>query len=310
MIRLSIVVPVFNEQKNIKEFYKRLKPVVKKITNQHEIIFIDDGSYDTSLDLLKKLRERDSRVKIILFARNFGHMPAVDAGLANANGDLVAVMDADLQDPPEVIPKMIEKVKEGYDVVYGIKRKRKEGIIRRLLFSYFYWFLNKLSFYKMPLDAGTFSIMSSRVVKILVSLPEKNKYLSGLRAWAGFSQTGIVYERGRRFSGKPASLTRLIKLALDGIISFSYVPLRLASFLGFVFASLAFLGIVGVFTLRFFFGFGIVGWASTMSTILLVGGIQLITLGIIGEYLARIYEEVKNRPPYIITEKIGFSRGN
>lgn len=305
-IILSVVVPIFNESGNINQLYSRLNEVLRKISREHEIIFINDGSSDNSLALLKKIRRKDKKIKIISFSRNFGHMAAVDAGLTNAKSEWVIVMDGDLQDPPEVIPKMLVRAKEGFDVVYGVKKKRKEGVIKRTLFSMFYRLFDMLSPYKMPANAGTFSLMNKKVVKLIVSLPEKNKFVSGLRAWTGFSQVGVEYERSARHAGEPASLKRLTKLALDGIISFSYIPLRIASILGFIFATFAFLAIIGVFVLRIFFGFGIVGWASTMSAVLFVGGIQLITLGIIGEYLARIYDEVKNRPKYIISEKLGF----
>ncbi|MBI4058764.1 glycosyltransferase family 2 protein [Candidatus Microgenomates bacterium] len=307
-MKISLVIPAFNEEKNLPLLYQRLKPVLRKVGRDHEIIFINDGSIDNTLGVIKKLRGRDKKIRLISFSRNFGHMPAIDAGLIHAKGDWVVLMDADLQDPPEIIPQMVAKAKEGFEVVYGVKQKRKESLLRRFLFTIFYRLLNMVSIYKMPLDAGTFSLMSQRVVKILTNLPERNKYLSGLRAWTGFTQVGVVYERGKRSSGQQASIRRLIKLALDGVISFSYLPLRLASFLGFICALVAFISIIGVFILRIFFGFGIAGWASTMSTILLVGGIQLITLGILGEYLARIYDEVKNRPKYIIEEKIGFSK--
>lgn len=305
-VKLSIVIPIYNEEKNIHELYRRLKGVVGDITKEHELIFINDGSKDDSLNLLCELHNHDSKVKIINFSRNFGHMPAIDAGLTYCSGEKIVIMDADLQDPPEVISKMWGKSEEGYDVVFGVKEKRKESILRKFLFSSFYRLLDKVSEHKMPLDAGTFSLIDKKIVKILNSLPERNKYFSGLRSWTGFKQTGVVYERGARFAGQEASLSRLIKLALDGMVSFSYIPLRLASFLGFIFATLAFAMIFFVIVTRIFFGFGIVGWASTISTVLLIGGVQLITLGIIGEYLARIYDEVKNRPEYIVAEKVGF----
>lgn len=303
---LSVVIPIFNEEKNLSELYTRLKNTLVSITKNHEIIFVDDGSFDNSLELLKDFNKQDPHVKVISFSRNFGHMPAISAGLKLASGEKVVLMDADLQDPPEVIEKMYLKSQEGYNVVYGTKTKRKEGWLKRFLFASFYRILNSISQYKMPLDAGTFSLFDKKVADILVNLPERNKYFSGLRSWVGFSQTSVTYERGARSLGDATSFKKLIKLALDGMVSFSYIPLRLASFLGFIFALIAFGFIVLVFLARFFLGFGIVGWASTMSTVLFIGGVQLITLGIIGEYLARIYDEVKNRPEYIISQKIGF----
>lgn len=304
-ITLTVVIPIFNEEKNIPVLYKRLKKVINKISKSHEIIFVDDGSSDTSLEVIKKLRIKDKKIKAISFSRNFGHMPAVIAGLKESIGQKVVIMDADLQDPPEVITRMWKKSEEGFDVIYGVKKKRKEGILRKLLFKIFYRILNSISTYKMPLDAGTFSLIDKKVVLILGSLQEKNKYLSGLRSWSGFRQTGITYERGKRFMGKEASLRRLSKLALDGMISFSYLPLRLATFLGFVCSLLSIIGIITVMILRIFFGIGLIGWASTITTILLLSSVQLITLGIIGEYLARIYDEVKSRPEYIISKTFG-----
>lgn len=304
--KISVVTPVFNEEGNIPVLYNKLSEVLAKLTDRYEIIFIDDGSIDKTPQILKALRRKDKKVKYITFSRNFGHMSALNAGLQFATGERVVIMDADLQDPPEVITKMYRKALQGYNVVYGIKTKRKEGVVKRSLFNYYYKILDKISSYKMPLDAGTFSIIDKKVLSILKNLPERNKYFSGLRAWVGFKQTGIVYERSARLKGKPSSLKKLFKLALDGFFSFSYLPLKAASFFGFIFASIAFVMIVFVIIGRIFFKLGIVGWASTLSAILLIGGVQLITLGIIGEYLARIYDQVKNRPEYIISDKKGF----
>src|SRR5258708_18003281 len=275
-ITLTVVIPVFNEEKNIPVLYHRLKKVLNQISDSHEIIFVDDGSVDSSLMVIKNLRIKDKKIKAISFSRNFGHMPAVIAGLNKSVGQKVVIMDADLQDPPEVITKMWKKSKDGFDVIYGVKKKRKEGILRKVLIKIFYRILNSISAYKMRLDAGSFSLIDKKVVLVLVSLPEKNKYLSGLRSWSGFRQTGIIYERGKRFEGKEASLRRLTKLALDGMVSFSYLPLRLATFLGFLCSILSILAIITVAILRIFFGVGLIGWASTITTILLLSSVQLI----------------------------------
>jgi len=308
MIKISAVVPIFNEEGNIPILYTKLKDTFIKIDKNFEIIFVNDGSYDNSFKILENISRKDKKVKVISFSRNFGHMAALNAGLSYSSGQKVAVMDADMQDPPHIIEKMYKKSLEGYDVVYGIKRNRKENALRRFLFKSFYKVLDKISSLKMPLDAGTFSILDKKVVDIIVNLPEKNKYFSGLRAWAGFKQTGVVYERAKRYKGNEASFARLFKLAMDGIISFSFVPLKIASFLGFIFSAFAFILIIVLFILKFFVNLGFVGWTSTISTILFIGGIQLITLGIIGEYLARIYDEVKRRPEYIIESKINFKK--
>lgn len=304
--QLSIVIPIYNEEENIEELNKRLFPALKETKVSYEVIFINDGSRDSSLKILKRIQRKNKYIRLISFSRNFGHMPAITAGLKNATGKKIVIMDADLQDPPELINQLYKKSLEGFNVVYGIKIKRKESIFRKWMFSLFYRLMNSISTYKMPLDSGTFSIIDRKVVDIICGLSERNKYFSGLRAWTGFKQTGIIYERGSRFSGNEATLARLFKLAIDGFISFSYLPLRLASFIGFGLAIISFVFIFLILLARIFFSIGIVGWVSTMSAILFIGGIQLITLGIIGEYLGRIYDEVKNRPEYIISEKLGF----
>lgn len=304
-VNISVVIPVFNEEKNIPVLYERLKKELSLLSNSYEIIFVNDASSDKSIDEIKKIRKENKKVKFISFSRNFGHMSALNAGINFTKGEIVILMDADLQDPPEVISKMYNKLITGYDVVYGIKTNRKEGLIKKSLFRSFYIILNKISSFKMPLDSGTFSIMNKKVINILKNLPERNKYLSGLRSWVGFKQTGVIYERAKRYSGKPVSFGKLVSLAINGFVSFSYIPLRVATFFGFILAILSFVMILFVFFARFYLGWGIVGWTSTLTAILFIGGIQLITLGIIGEYLARIYDEVKNRPEYIISEKSG-----
>lgn len=307
-IKISVVVPIFNEEGNINILYTKLRETLLKIDRNYEIVFINDGSIDNSYKLLKTIGKKDKKVKILSFSRNFGHMSAINAGLELCGGERVVVMDADMQDPPFVIEKMYKKSLEGFDVVYGVKKKRKENFIRVYMMKVFYRLLSKISNVKIPLDAGTFSLITRKVVNHINELPERNKYYSGLRAWAGYNQTGVTYERAKRYKGKEASYARLFKLAMDQIVSFSFVPLKLASFLGFIFSFVAFLMIIVLFILKFFVNLGIVGWTSTITTILLIGGVQLITLGIIGEYLARIYDEVKHRPEYIVKEKINFKK--
>lgn len=307
-VKISVVIPIFNEEGNINILYTKLHETLLKIDKNYEIVFINDGSIDNSYKLLKVIGRRDKKVKILSFSRNFGHMSAINAGLEHCGGERVVVMDADMQDPPFVIEKMYKKSLEGFDVVYGVKKKRKESFIRVYMMKVFYRLLSKISNVKIPLDAGTFSLITRKVVNHINELPERNKYYSGLRAWAGYNQTGVTYERAKRYKGKEASYARLFKLAMDQIVSFSFVPLKLASFLGFIFSFVAFLMIIVLFILKFFVNLGIVGWTSTITTILLIGGVQLITLGIIGEYLARIYDEVKHRPEYIVKEKINLKK--
>ncbi len=306
-MKISVVLPIYNEAGNVGKLYKRLSSSLAKTTPSYELIFVNDGSTDKSLHLIKDLRKKDKKVKIINFSRNFGHMSAITAGLRNTSGKKVVVMDADLQDPPRIIKKLYNKSRE-YDVVYAIKRKRKESLITRTLFFLFYAIQTRITSLPIPANAGTFSILDKKVVDIINNLPEKNKFFSGLRVWSGFRQTSIEYERGARVAGERKSFRKLFQLAFDGLFSFSYIPLRLASAMGIIIAFVAFIFIIVVGVLRLFFDWGLVGWASTMSAILLIGGVQLITLGIIGEYLARIYDEVKDRPEYIISDKHGFKK--
>ena len=304
---ISVVLPIYNESDNIDPLHKRLKKVLNSVSRSHEIIFVNDGSSDNSLSKLNKLRTRDKKVKIVNLSRNFGHMPAVTAGLRNSTGKKVVVMDADLQDPPEVIVDLYEKSKK-FDVVYAVKNNRKETAAKKFMFSVFYAIQTRIADLPIPTNAGTFSILDKKVVNILNELPEKNKFFSGLRVWSGFNQSSIKYERAARVAGEKNSLKKLFKLAFDGLFSFSYVPLRLASAFGIIIAFISILLIAVIGFLRLFFDVGIVGWASTLTVVLFIGSIQLITLGIIGEYLARIYDEVKNRPEYIIAGKEGFRK--
>lgn len=304
---LSIIVPLYNEEENIKTTYEQVTVALYNKGFEIEIIFVDDGSSDGSLLLLKKLQSHDQHVKIISLSRNFGHQVAVSAGFDYAQGDIVAVIDADLQDPPLVILEFIKKWKEGYHVVYGIRQNRKEGIIKRFSYALFYRIMQLVSNISVPLDAGDFCLLDKKVVQILRQMPERNKFIRGLRSWVGFYQIGVSYERAGRFRGRPKySFRKLLELALDGIISFSIFPLRLASWFGFIISALSFLGIALVLYLRFFTTLTVPGFSTIVITLLFLGGIQLISLGIIGEYLGRIYDEVKARPMYLIQEKLGF----
>ncbi len=302
--------PVFNEEAVVLEFYNRIKKVLEEAVDSFEIIFVDDGSQDTTLQKLKDLHSSDSRIKVISFSRNFGHAMAISAGIEHASGDAVVVIDGDLQDPPEVVPEFLKKWEEGSQVVYGIRRKRKEWFGKRLAYWAFYRIFRKLAFASLnnvPLDAGDFCLMDRRVVEVIKNLPERNRFLRGLRSWAGFRQSGVEYERASRFAGSTKyPLRKLIKLAADGIFSFSYIPLRIATFFGLLVAAAAFAGIIFVLYLRLVKGLvGTVGYYSTLISILFIGAIQLIGIGILGEYIARIYEEVKHRPLYVVKEKIG-----
>lgn len=307
MTTYSIIIPLYNEEKTIYELHRRLMASTALLDGPFEVILVDDGSVDRSMALMNDLHAKDERFKILSLSRNFGHQIAITAGMDVASGKAIILMDGDLQDPPELIPRMISLWKEGYHVVYTVKKSRKENPVRRVAFTAFYRVLRALSSIKIPLDAGNFSLMDQQVVQVLRDMPERNRYISGMRAWTGFKQTGIYYDREPRFAGKPQmSFRRLIRLALDGIFSFSNIPLRVAIYLGLFTALAAFAGGLIVIYEKLFTDKAILGWASTILSILFVGGMILLTLGVIGEYISRIYEEVKKRPLYIVREKKGF----
>lgn len=311
--KISLVVPCFNEQEVLPELFRRITSASKDWGVDLEVICIDDGSTDNTWDMICEQHRKDPRWTGISFSRNFGHQTAVSAGIYHSNGDAVVVMDADLQDPPEELYRFIEKWREGYDVVYAIRRKRKEGPVKRLGYWAFYRILSKMVDFELPLDSGDFCIMDRKVVEAIRSMPERNRFVRGLRAWTGFRQIGLSYERQARAAGEAKyNFRKLYKLALDGILSFSTVPLSVASHLGLWISILSFIGIIFTFIQRIFkpffeaMGIGPVpGFATIVISILFLGGIQLIFLGIIGQYLGRIYDEVKQRPQWIIKENLG-----
>ena len=308
---ISVVIPVYNEVSNIPELHRRLFATLDHASVTAEVVYVDDGSTDRSLECLRQLADGDSRVSVVELSRNFGLHPAVMAGLNQARGKAVVIMDADLQDAPEILPSFLKKWREGYEVVYGIKTKRKENLVRRFLFSAFHQIQSYISNVPIPRDAGLFCLMDRRVVEELRQMLERNKYIPGLRAWVGFRQIGVECERDIRYAGKPRqTLARLIRLAMDGIISFSYLPLRLATYLGLVVAAGAFLVTGFVLYARLFTDKAILGWASITVSILFLGGIQLIMIGVLGEYIGRIYDEVKERPYYIVKSVYNCERQN
>lgn len=304
---INIVIPIYNEQGTIPELWQRLYSVVQTWEYRTQIIFVNDGSQDASFQILTELHQQfPKHIAVVHLTRNFGHQSALTAGIEHAHADAVILMDGDLQDTPESLPQMLRKWEEGFKVVYAIRTKRKETFLKRFAFTTFYRLQAKLTQLEIPLDAGIFSLMDKQVVDIFKQLPEKNRYIPGLRTYLGFQQIGIPIERGVRFEGKPrVSTTKLIKLAMDGIFSMSHLPLRIASYLGIMIASCSFLLATIVIFLKII-GLATPGWASNLSSTFFMGGIQLIFLGIIGEYLGRIYDEVKQRPYYIVQEKIGF----
>ncbi|RPI85406.1 MAG: glycosyltransferase [Chloroflexi bacterium] len=302
---LSIVVPVFNEEDNIPVLYERLTHVLTAAEPCYELVFVDDGSRDHSLALLNELAKKDIRITVVELARNFGHQIAISAGLDYTRGKAVIIMDADLQDPPEVLPQFIEKWREGHDVVYAIRVRRKEGFAKMIAYAAFYRILQRIANIQIPLDAGDFCIMDRRVVDILVNMPERNRFVRGIRSWIGLDQVGLAYERQSRYSGKPKyTFSRLLYLALDGLISFSYIPLRTITFLGFSISIISILVAVYYTMKKLTVGLAPQGFAATIVSILFLAGMQLITIGVIGEYVGRIFEEVKRRPLYLVRQVI------
>lgn len=301
---ISIIIPVFNEAECIADTYQQLCEALTP-HESFEFLFIDDGSSDNSLQILKKLSVTDRRVRIISFSRNFGHQVAVSAGIDFAIGDAAVVIDADLQDPPAVIPQLIEKWKQGYQVVYAVRTQRKESYLLRLLYKIFYRLMRKFSYLDIPLDSGDFALIDRIVINALKTLPERNRFIRGLRVWVGYKHIGIPYERAARLKGvSKYSILKLIRLAYDGIFSFSFVPLRVLTWLGFFISCTAFVSIFIVLYLRLFTTSSIPGFASLAILILFFGGVQILSLGVVGEYIARIFDEVKQRPLYIVKENI------
>ena len=304
----SVVIPVFNEEENLELLHRRLSKVLQHSCEDYEIILVDDGSRDNSLQVMSILRESDPRVKVISFSRNFGHQMAITAGVDYASGSAVIVMDADLQDPPEVVPQLIEKWREGHDTVYAIRKSRKDPILKRTIAFVFYRLFKRMSEIDIPVDAGDFRLMSRRVVDILRTMPERNRYLRGLASWVGFSQASISYARDERYRGeRKYTLWQSARLAFDGITAFSHFPLRLVIHLGIVVSAAGFLYIATTIILALVYGRVVPGWTTLMAAVVFLGGVQLIVVGVVGAYIGRIYIEVQQRPLYLIKQKIGFS---
>lgn len=310
--RISVVIPCYNEQEVLPELFRRMQEAVESWGLDWEIICIDDGSSDNTWNLLQEQHKKDPKWSAISFSRNFGHQTAVSAGIFHATGDAVIVIDADLQDPPEELQRFINKWQEGFDIVYAIRHKRKEGFLKRISYWLFYRLMSKMIDFELPLDSGDFCIMDRKIVDILNSMPERNRFVRGLRAWSGFNQTGLVYERPTRAAGDAKyDFKKLRRLAIDGIASFSTVPLAVASHLGLWISGLSFLGVFLFILQRIFpvffesIGLGPKPGFAIINAILFLGGVQLLFLGILGSYLGRIYDEVKRRPPWIVREQVG-----
>ncbi len=305
---LSIIIPVYNEEQNIEPLLKRLTPILRDYP--HEIIFVDDGSKDKTPTIIKKQSAKNKNIKLISFYRNFGHQMALTAGYANTKGDCVITIDADLQDPPEIIPQMIEKWQGGAKIVYAKRNERQgENFFKKYTATIFYQLINFLSDTPIPQEVGDFRLLDKEVVEFLKNLNEKPSFLRGLVSWGGFPTEFVYFKREKRFSGQTHyGFFRMLNFALEGITSFSVKPLRIATYFGFLSGMLGFLGVIyelirKVISPQSF----VIGWAGLFTAIMFIGGIQLITIGIIGEYIGKIYQEVQKRPKYLIKEQVNIS---
>jgi len=300
----TIIAPIYNELENLPLLYARVRDVMEQTGATWELVLVDDGSKDGSTEVMRKLAAQDERVRPVIFARNFGHQIAVTAGMDFSRGDAVMIIDADLQDPPEVMLELIKKWREGYQVVYAVRKERVgESAFKLKTAALFYRLINKLTDVKIPLDTGDFRLLDRKVVDVMNHMPEKHRFLRGMGAWVGFNQIGVEYKREARHAGVTKyPLKKMLKLAANAVTSFSYVPLQFATWLGFVAAGLSVLAIPIVIILRLTRVAQLTGQATTLIIVLFLGGVQLISLGIIGEYIGRIYDEVKGRPLYIVAE--------
>jgi polyisoprenyl-phosphate glycosyltransferase len=306
---ISIVVPCLNEEEMLRDTNRRLVAVLERLPQKFEILYVDDGSTDGTPEILRELQALDERIRVVRFSRNFGHQMAITAGLEHASGDAVAIIDADLQDPPEVIAEFVAKWMEGFDVVYGVRTEREgETAFKLWTAKVFYRLIGKLSDTEIPLDTGDFRLMDRRVVDALLAMPERDRFVRGMVSWLGFSQAAVPYRRAARAAGVTKfSIFKMMRFATDGIVSFSILPLRLATWVGFAASGIAILGILITVIERMMGVEGLVkGWASILVAVLFIGGVQLICMGIIGEYIGRIYGESKRRPLYVVRERMGF----
>ncbi|MGB3204669.1 MAG: glycosyltransferase family 2 protein [Crinalium sp.] len=311
LTKYSFVIPIYNEEETILELYRRVSAVMDRLDGTVELVLINDGSRDKSLKLIREIHQQDQRVCYLSFARNFGHQIAVTAGLNFARGQIVIVLDADLQDPPELIPDMVEKWRQGYQVVYAQRTQRhQESWFKRFMAYTFYRILKNLADVEIPTDTGDFCLMDRQVVDVLNSMPERNRYIRGLRAWVGFQQTAIGFERDPRFAGDVKySFRKSLGLGVNGIVSFSRVPLRLSTYVGLLSAIIAIIMALLVIYWRFFAGSStLTGYAALIVAVFFIGAVQLVSIGILGEYIGRIYEEIKGRPLYTLAEVAGFDK--
>jgi len=308
--KYSLIVPIYNEEETLPELYRRLRAVIDRMDGPVELVLVNDGSRDRSLEIIRDLHQKDQRICYLSFARNFGHQIAVTAGLNFVRGQVIIILDADLQDPPELIPALIEKWRQGYQVVYAQRtQRRQEGWFKRFTAYFFYRLLKQLADVDIPTDTGDFCLMARQVVDTLNTMPERNRYIRGLRSWVGFQQTAVRFERDSRFAGKVKyTFGKSLALAVNGLLSFSQVPLRLSTYVGLLAALAAILMALLVLYWRLFVPHSpLTGFTIVLIAIFFLGAIQLVGIGILGEYVGRIYQEVKGRPLYTLAEVVGFS---
>lgn len=309
---ISLVIPAYNEALILNILYERVVAAAATWGEDWELLLIDDGSRDNTFQIASQIASKDQRVKVLSFSRNFGHQAAVTAGLEHAAGEIISVIDADLQDPPEELIRFINKCREGYDVVYAVRTKRKEGPHKRLAYYLYYRILRRISSIDIPLDTGDFCVMSRRILDVMNALPERTRFVRGLRSWSGFRQIGLPYERHARLAGEPKyTFSKLVKLGLDGVFSFSYKPLHILMVFGGCIGLLAILAGVLSFalyatqiTILGYNARNTPGWTSLIITILFMAGAQMFSIGLVGEYIGRIFEEIKGRPVYVVAEKV------
>jgi len=300
----TIIAPIFNELENLPILHERISNVMDQSGHSWELVLVDDGSTDGSTDMIREIAKKDERIRPVIFARNFGHQIAVTAGLDYSRGQAVVIIDADLQDPPEVILKLIEKWQEGFEVVYAVRSEREgETFFKKITASVFYRLIFRITDVKIPMDTGDFRLMDRKVVNVMNSMREHHRFLRGMSAWVGFKQIGVTYKRAARLAGETKyPFKKMMKLALTAITGFSYVPLQIATYMGFISAGISLIAIPVVILMRMLGSQQFTGQATTLIAVLFLGGVQLISLGILGEYIGRIYDEVKGRPLYIVSE--------
>jgi polyisoprenyl-phosphate glycosyltransferase len=303
-VTYSIVAPIFNEKENLPELYRRVKDVMDSMGEPWELVLVDDGSMDGSADIIHDLAKKDARVRPVIFARNFGHQIAITAGWDYARGDSVVIIDADLQDPPELILEMSKKWKEGYEVVFAVRKEREgESWFKLWTASLFYRLIYRITDVKIPLDTGDFRLMDRKVVNVLKQMRERHRFPRGMSAWVGFKQIGVEYKRAARVAGETKyPFRKMFRLALNAITGFSYFPLQVATYFGFISAGIAAIAIPVVVYMRVTGSQAFFGQATTLIAVLFLGGVQLICVGILGEYIGRIYDEAKGRPLYVVRE--------